>query len=59
VDRVTGLTHTFPLLEKAIGTGNTFWLYVAICVADFVLVQPILPEIKGKSLGQIERELAG
>lgn len=52
------LTYTYPLLEKAIGTGNTFWLYAAICVAGLVFVFRKLPETKGKSLEQIERELA-
>lgn len=51
------LTYTFPLLEKTIGTGNTFWLYAAICVAGFVFVFRKLPETKNKSLEQIEREL--
>jgi sugar porter (SP) family MFS transporter len=51
------LTFTFPLLEGAIGTGNTFWLYAAICMLGFVFVRKKLPETKGKSLEQIEREL--
>ena len=52
------LTYTFPLLERSIGTGNTFWLYAAICVAGFFFVFLKLPETKNKSLEQIERELA-
>jgi sugar porter (SP) family MFS transporter len=51
------LTYTFPLLEKAIGTGNTFWLYAAICAAGFIFIFLKLPETEGKSLEQIEREL--
>ena len=51
------LTYTFPILEKSIGTGNTFWLYAAICLAGFVFVFLKLPETKGKSLEQIEHEL--
>jgi sugar porter (SP) family MFS transporter len=51
------LTFTFPPLENTIGTGNTFWLYAAICVAGFVFIKFKLPETKGKSLEQIEREL--
>ena len=50
------LTYTFPLLERAIGTGKTFWLYSAICLAGFVFVYLYVPETKGKSLEQIERE---
>ena len=51
------LTFTFPLLEKTIGTGNTFWLYAAICVAGFFFIHQKLPETKNKSLEQIEHEL--
>jgi sugar porter (SP) family MFS transporter len=51
------LTYTFPLLEKGIGTGNTFWLYAAICVLGYAFVFLKLPETKNKSLEQIEREL--
>jgi sugar porter (SP) family MFS transporter len=52
------LTYTFPLLERAIGTGKTFWLYSAICMAGFVFVYFYVPETKGKSLEQIEKESA-
>ncbi len=52
------LTYTFPLLEKTIGMGNTFWLYAAICVAGFAFIFLKLPETKNKSLEQIESDLA-
>ena len=51
------LTYTFPILEKTIGTGNTFWLYAAICVVGFIFIFFKLPETKNKSLEQIENEL--
>ncbi|MES2995263.1 MAG: sugar porter family MFS transporter [Verrucomicrobiota bacterium] len=51
------LTYTFPLLNEKLGAAGTFWLYAAICVAGFLLVKFRLPETKGKSLEQIEREL--
>jgi MFS family permease len=51
------LTYTFPILERTVGTGNTFWIYAAICAAGFVFVRLCVPETKGKSLEQIEREL--
>lgn len=50
------LTYSFPLLNAAAGTGWTFWLYGLICVAGFAFIFLSLPETKGKSLEQIERE---
>lgn len=51
------LTYTFPILNGAIGTAKTFWVYAAICFAGFIFVWIKVPETKGKSLEQIEREL--
>lgn len=52
------LTYTFPMLNKALGAHGTFWLYAAICVLGFFFIRWRLPETKGKSLEQIERDLA-
>jgi MFS family permease len=52
----TVLTFTFPLLNDLLGAHGTFWLYGAISVLGFVVVLKKLPETKGKSLEQIERE---
>jgi SP family sugar porter-like MFS transporter len=51
------LVATFPYLNKWLRASGTFWLYGAICVLGFVVVWLKLPETKGKSLEQIEREL--
>jgi len=51
------LTYTFPRLERSIGTGNTFWIYAAICAVGFVFIRAFVPETKGKSLEDIERQL--
>jgi sugar porter (SP) family MFS transporter len=51
------LTFTFPILEQTVGTGNTFWIYSAICLAGLAFIFLKLPETKNKSLEQIEREL--
>ena len=51
------LTYTFPILERGIGTGNTFWIYAAICAVGVGFIRGFVPETKGKSLEQIEREL--
>jgi len=51
------LTYTFPLLNDSLGAAKTFWLYAGICAAGFVFILQRVPETKGKSLEQIEREL--
>ena len=51
------LTYTFPLLNKGLGSYGTFWLYGIICVLGFIFVKKMLPETKGKSLEEIEKEL--
>lgn len=51
------LTYTFPLLNAGLGSYGTFWLYAAICLAGFVYLSRRLPETKGKSLEQLEKEL--
>jgi sugar porter (SP) family MFS transporter len=51
------LTYTFPMLNKQLGSSGTFWLYGAICVLGFIFIFFKLPETKGKSLEQIEKEL--
>jgi sugar porter (SP) family MFS transporter len=51
------LTYTFPLLNKQLGAAGTFWVYAAICALGFVFILFRVPETKGKSLEQIEKEL--
>ena len=51
------LTYTFPLLNNALGSYGTFWIYAAVCLAGFVIFAIKLPETKGKSLEQLENEL--
>ena len=53
------LTFTFPILNNTLGAAKTFWLYAGICSAGFVFILFCVPETKGKSLEQIERELLG
>lgn len=50
------LTYTFPLLNSGLGAYGTFWLYGFICLLGFVFVRSQLPETKGKTLEEIERE---
>ena len=51
------LTLSFPLLNAVLGTSGTFWIYTAICVAALLYFVKALPETKGKSLEQLEKEL--
>jgi sugar porter (SP) family MFS transporter len=53
------LTYTFPILNRHLGPAGTFGLYAAICVAGFLFILRKLPETKGKTLEQLERELSG
>lgn len=51
------LTYTFPLLNASLGAAGTFWVYAGICMLSFVFILFKLPETKGKSLEEIEKEL--
>jgi len=51
------LTFTFPLLKEGIGAGFTFWIYGAVCTMGLVFCAKFLPETKGKTLEEIEKEL--
>jgi sugar porter (SP) family MFS transporter len=51
------LTYTFPILNRTLGSAGTFWLYAVICVAGFLFIFLKLPETKGKTLEQIEKEM--
>lgn len=51
------LTFTFPTIKESLGWAMNFWLYAAICILGFAIIYFVLPETKGKSLEEIEREL--
>lgn len=51
------LTYTFPILNSALGSYGTFWIYAGICAAGFAFFYRRLPETKGKSLKELENEL--
>jgi sugar porter (SP) family MFS transporter len=52
------LTYTFPLLNAHLGAAGTFGLYAVICAVGWVFIFLRLPETKGKTLEQIENDLA-
>ena len=51
------LTYTFPFLNSACGTSGTFILYAVICFLGYLFVTYRIPETKGKSLEELEKEL--
>jgi SP family sugar porter-like MFS transporter len=51
------LAQTFPWMYAKLDLAGCFWVYAAVCVVGFLLIYFRLPETKGKTLEQIEREL--
>jgi len=51
------LTQLFPVMDAHLGVGGSFWVFGAICAAGFIYLCIVLPETKGKTLEDIEREL--
>ena len=43
--------------QKLLGMAGAFWLYALICLAGFFYILRRLPETKGKTLEEIEKEL--
>ncbi|XP_017878262.1 facilitated trehalose transporter Tret1-like [Ceratina calcarata] len=53
------VTKFFSNLSTGMGLGPTFWLFSGICLIGCAFVGILVPETKGKSLEQIQRELNG
>jgi sugar porter (SP) family MFS transporter len=53
------LTYTFPILNKGLGSAGSFGLYALVCVAGFFFIKFRLPETKGRTLEEIEKQLVG
>jgi SP family arabinose:H+ symporter-like MFS transporter len=54
----TTLTFSFPLLNAGLGAAGTFWIYAAICGLGYLFIRRALPETRGTTLEEIERQLA-
>ena len=50
------VTLTFPIISDKFHPSTAFWIYAAMCAADLVFMWFYLPETKGKSLEEIERQ---
>jgi SP family sugar porter-like MFS transporter len=51
------LALLFPTMKNALGAHGAFWTFGGICIIGFVVMLRSLPETKGKTLEDIEREL--
>ena len=47
---------TFLSLLQILGSGITFWMYAGVCVLGILYAVFLVPETKGKTLEQLERE---
>jgi facilitated trehalose transporter len=52
------VTKTFQNLLDTLGSAPTFWMFSSICVLGTVFVFFAVPETKGKTLDEIQEELA-
>ncbi|KOC60547.1 Facilitated trehalose transporter Tret1 [Habropoda laboriosa] len=53
------VTKYFSNVSQIIGVGETFWLFSVVCAIGTVFVYLLVPETKGKTLEEIQRELNG
>lgn len=52
------LVFTFPILAEIMGTYGPFYLYAGICFLGFLFVKSKVKETKGRTLEQLETDLA-
>lgn len=55
----TGVQFVFPWELSNLGTAMTFFLYAAVSLVCLLLIARILPETRGRTLEELERELTG
>lgn len=51
------LTYTFPVVNNVLGAAGSFLLYGIICLLGFIFILKKVPETKGISLEDLEKEL--
>lgn len=51
------VTKTFNDMQHALGAAGVFWLFGAVTLAGLLFVVPVLTEMKGRSLEEIERDM--
>jgi MFS family permease len=52
---VVGLS--FLPIVGAIGQGQTFWLFAAVCAGGLIFIERFVPETKGRDFSEIEAEV--
>ena len=50
-------TASFPIMKEYLGLPTTFGIHAVLCFIYFLFVRARIPETKGKSLEEIEREI--
>lgn len=53
------VTLCFGFLSTTFGSAVTFWIFAAICSVGTVFTYALVPETKGKTVAQIQKELRG
>lgn len=51
------VSWTFPVMADVIGGGHSFMIFALMMVLQFIFVWKFIPETKGRSLEEIQREL--
>jgi SP family arabinose:H+ symporter-like MFS transporter len=54
----TVVTIVFPIMLQKLSGGITFLIFALICLANLIYVLKFVPETKGKTLEELEREFA-
>ncbi|MCW1963517.1 sugar porter family MFS transporter [Chryseobacterium viscerum] len=49
------VSQTFPVLIGTVGNAYTFWIYMTVAIITFFFIWKMIPETKGKTLEEIER----